>query len=231
MIHFTDYQYGEGDLPHYAANNILYNDGETEFTPNAVGIFDTPTLIEDAQLIDYNLYYATPDSNQYITKLYSSTTGTTIYWKVDEFEDWINSTIYDKPITDSHSPTPADPLFVDPENDDFSLQAGSPAIGAGIPILESDGFAITIDTDYYGNTRDPENPTIGAIEYFSSSADPLAGDLDGDDNISLSDTIIGLQVISGNSPSESDTMTDGDVDGDGKVGMAEVIYTLQELAK
>ena len=32
---------------------------------------------------------------------------------------------------DSHSPTPADPMFVNPPND-LSLQEGSPAIGAGI---------------------------------------------------------------------------------------------------
>lgn len=53
----------------------------------------------------------------------------------------------------------ADPLFVDPLNGDFSLQAGSPAIDAG-------NNALGTLVDYLGNKR-PYNGTvdIGAVEY------------------------------------------------------------------
>ncbi len=35
---------------------------------------------------------------------------------------------------DANSPTPADPLFVDPDNEDFTLVTGSTALNAGIDV-------------------------------------------------------------------------------------------------
>lgn len=47
---------------------------------------------------------------------------------------------------------------------DFHVQAGSPAIGMGVPLAE-------VKTDIEGYPRDPVHPTIGAYEYHGSSSD------------------------------------------------------------
>ena len=62
----------------------------------------------------------------------------------------------------------ADPLYTDPENADFTPQSGSVAIG-GTTCPED------LTTDYLGNTRDPDNCTIGAIE-VEAPADEGEGD-------------------------------------------------------
>jgi len=67
---------------------------------------------------------------------------------------WRTSTGYD-----NNSPVPADPLFVS-AGTDFSLQAGSPAINAGVDV--------GLTTDYLGNAI-VGLPDIGAYEYQSSS--------------------------------------------------------------
>jgi len=54
----------------------------------------------------------------------------------------------------------ADPLFVDPDNDDYHLQPGSPCIDAGTP----DGAP---PDDIEGNPRD-EFPDMGAYEYVGT---------------------------------------------------------------
>jgi hypothetical protein len=54
----------------------------------------------------------------------------------------------------------SDPLFTDPSKDDFTLQAGSPAIDRGSPDAN---FVPAVD--YYGNPRPAgDGPDIGAIE-------------------------------------------------------------------
>lgn len=62
------------------------------------------------------------------------------------------------------------------------------------------------------------------------ASDPLydfKGDLNGDDRIDLSDTIIALQAIGGPAVSP---VSSADVDGDGRIGAAEAAYTLQVIA-
>lgn len=66
--------------------------------------------------------------------------------------------------------TSGDPLFVDPANGDFHLQAGSPCIDAGTDV------SIAEDAD---GTSMPQGaaPDIGAFEYIGSSAVNAEGDI------------------------------------------------------
>ncbi len=71
------------------------------------------------------------------------------------------STLRSSPsFSDAHGLNGVDPIFVDPENGDFRLQAGSPAIGAGTALNG------TFTTDYNGVTRGA-SWDIGAYEYYS----------------------------------------------------------------
>jgi hypothetical protein len=117
-------------------------------------------LCYDAESIDYNLYYATSDSNERLVNIYSPSSDSNYgavdeVWSMDSFFSWIDFEGYGY---DSNSPSPSDPQFVDPDNSDFSLNPTSPAIEAGVSVP-------WITTDYYGNPRDPNTPSIGAVEY------------------------------------------------------------------
>lgn len=70
--------------------------------------------------LDYNLYY-TP----------SGVAGNRWNWTVNN-STWANWLINSS--QDGNSPVPADPLFVNPGADDFTLQTGSPAIDAGVDV-------------------------------------------------------------------------------------------------
>ncbi|HAO19308.1 MAG TPA: hypothetical protein DCQ37_01725, partial [Desulfobacteraceae bacterium] len=56
------------------------------------------------------------------------------------------------------------------------------------------------------------------------------GDINGDDQVNLSDVILTLQILSGISVSET-LIPEADVNGDGKIGMEEVVYILQIAAE
>jgi len=82
----------------------------------AIGVDATVTAAEVD--IDYNLYYLAAEA----------ITAARWYWRGTAYgyADWLtNST------QDANSPAPANPLFVSIPTDDFHLQSGSPAIGAG----------------------------------------------------------------------------------------------------
>ena len=80
--------------------------------------------------------------------------------------------------------TGEDPLFVDIQNQDFTLQSNSPCIDAGTADVDGDGIEDIID--YYGLA-----PDIGAYEYESQ----ISGDLNGDGLLNILDIIILANMI------------------------------------
>lgn len=58
---------------------------------------------------------------------------------------------------------------------------------------------------------------------------PEKGDIDGNGDIDLQDSVIALQVVSGASPSTG-FYTSSDIDGDYRIGLAEAVYAMQRLA-
>ncbi len=55
------------------------------------------------------------------------------------------------------------------------------------------------------------------------------GDIDGDENVTLTDAILSLQVVSGQLPS-SNISGFQDINNDHKIGMEEVIFVLRKVA-
>lgn len=65
----------------------------------------------------------------------------------------------------------SDPLFHDPDNDDFSLQSGSPCIDMGTAFLDWD---LEIVIDMTEDEYDDYAPDMGAVEYQTSVSNDLS---------------------------------------------------------
>jgi hypothetical protein len=128
----------------------------------------------------------------------------------------------------------ADPLFVDPDQDDYRLSPGSPCIDAG------DNFAVPdeITLDLAGLPRfidDPDTPDtglgdppivdMGAYEFPGSAS---LGDLNGDGVVDVLDLLILLSAW-GDCPDPPDPCP-ADLNGDGSVSVLDLL-TLLELWK
>ena len=124
--------------------------------------------------------------------LYNSSptlTNSIIYWNTHCHDGWCHDSIY--LVGDENEPTITYnnieggwfgegnidffPLFTNPENADFTLQAGSPCIDAGT-IIEG--------IEYFGVA-----PDMGAYEYGSGTQDLLIGDLNGDGLLNVIDIV------------------------------------------
>jgi hypothetical protein len=98
----------------------------------------------EATTFNNNLYFQDDDEQVIHYSPYGS-------FQMSEWSDYQAATGWD-----ADSLSPRNPLFVDAENKDFYLQAGSPAIDAGID-------AAGRTTDYFGNPI-VGAPDIGAVE-------------------------------------------------------------------
>ena len=104
---------------------------------------------------DYNLFYSPNISNWnnvgvvwssgYSWSSWKSTTGQEAHGVINQVPTFANLSSYDL----------------------HPLSSSSPQVGAGTPITTANGYWMNITTDYFGNQRDPNHPTIGAIEYIT----------------------------------------------------------------
>lgn len=76
---------------------------------------------EGVASMNNNIYYQVDPTQPIVYVLENYT--------MDEWSEYQTETGWDL-----NSPTPQDPMFVDPLNDDFHLQPGSPAIDAGMDV-------------------------------------------------------------------------------------------------
>lgn len=100
-------------------------------------------ISKENNVIDNNLYY--PDTGRLFEVGHNKKRYNFAEWETESSQD-------------ANSPAPADPKFVDPANNDFRLQAGSPCIDAGASVGLSEDYA---------NNKVPKGsqPDIGAFEY------------------------------------------------------------------
>ncbi len=121
-----------------------------------------------------------------------------------------------------------DPLFVDPDNDDYRLSPGSPCIDAANNAAVPKG----IGTDLDGNSRfvdDPatkdtgngDPPIVDMGAYELQVVPPCPWDLDGDGDVGVKDLLI-LLAAWGPVP----TPDPPDFDGDGFVGVKDLLFLL-----
>ena len=125
----------------------------------------------------------------------------------------------------------ADPMFVDPDNGDFRLQAGSPCIDAGnnwaivgLTDTDLDGnprFADDMDTDDSG-CGVPVVVDMGAYEFQGDPFPVKFGDIDGDGIVGIIDF---LRLLAAWGPCPKDCcLADLDIDGD--VGITDFLLLL-----
>jgi hypothetical protein len=127
-------------------NNIFYGTGNFSVYHYSAGLYEMTN--QDHKEIDanYNLYW---QEDSRIPVVWA--TGR--IWLTSEWDAMKNATGWE-----SNSSAPANPLFVDPENNDFHLQSNSPAKWAGTPIPG-------LTRDYEGQLYNTTRPSIGAFEY------------------------------------------------------------------
>jgi hypothetical protein len=115
-----------------------------------------------------------------------------------------------------------DPQFVDPANENWHLQAGSPAIGAGVPVSQTgfygEQFNLGIDRD--GNARlIPWD--IGLYEFA-----PLVGDLNADAVVDASDIDLLYDEIQAGS---ADFAPQFDLNNDGMLNQQDVTFLVEDI--
>ncbi len=158
-----------------SSGNIIYDVAENQinFMNNLVYRTSAPSGLPYRYDSQYNPIYR--HHNDY--NLWYSTSGN--IGSMDCDLGSYNSTTLDNIFSaygfEEHSLIQVQPEFVDYSNYDLRpVDQTSPQVGAGTPITTANGYWMDITTDFFGNPRDPANPTVGAIEYATQGPDVTA---------------------------------------------------------
>jgi hypothetical protein len=103
------------------------------------------------------------------------------------------------------------------------------ASGLTIPLYVPENSLLQTTTYQWQVIAENSFGKVTGPEWIFTTNDITIGDINGDDQVNLSDAILTLQVLSGISVSETVNI-DADVNGDGRIGMEEVIYILQVVS-
>jgi hypothetical protein len=142
-------------------NNIFYS---TMLSPDMIFRFDGDWNAIYRHDFDYNLYYSTTENfgGSPTVRGTWGTNNTSVWWS-----NWNSVTGQEQHTIVNQAPT-----FANISNDNYSpLNSLSPQVGKGTPITRANGYWMDVTTDFFGNSRDPNNPTIGAIEYNTGGGD------------------------------------------------------------
>jgi len=128
----------------------------------------------------------------------------------------------------------ADPLFVDPDNGNFRLLAGSPCIDGG----NNNAVAALAGTDFDGNPRFADDPDtedtgcgvpvvvdMGAYEFQGNPGTVVFADLNGDGFVTIADLFALNQCMGSDDPG----CCVADLDLDGEVGVLDAMLLLTNL--
>jgi len=118
-----------------------------------------------------------------------------------------------------------DPLFIDSENMNFSLQENSPCIDAGTPYFEYEGEIIVDipNSEYYGLA-----PDMGAYE-FGESSEIMAGDTNFDGIVDILDIVRIVDQIMGNSEFNDDEFIAADFNDDSIVDILDIVQIVNYI--
>jgi hypothetical protein len=115
------------------------------------------------------------------------------------------------------------PDFLEPEG---TVAFGSGGLGKYSVTLEN----LIPNTTYYLRAYAVNSVGTGYGDEISFvTAKGLAGDINGDGVVDLTDAVLCLQIMTGQAPG-GEVRADADVNGDGKIGPAELLYILQSVA-
>ena len=111
------------------------------------------------------------------------------------------------------------PLFVEPDNEDYSLQEGSPCIDAGNADLNGDG--IDDITDFSGSA-----PDMGAYEFGSQDDEFMPGDVNDDGLVNVVDIVVIVNIILTVTTPDDEVFSAADMNQDGMINVVDIVQVV-----